>query len=185
MVKKIKQSKTGSIESNLKSLISIIILISLLILSVSVNINKKPEKICNQNKDCIYNLILDSKNISHCEQLSKQNQNNNNNYRQTCYKTFAYQFQDTTFCENTNNISNCIQNIAIQTNQLEICNQLNNQTKTNNCIFQLAIKNQNQTICETSTHKSRCYYSYALETNNSDLCELTEEYQNLCKNKLH
>jgi len=161
-------------KSHINSLLSGTLLLLLFTISIVQNVNLNEVNLCNQNDNCIQNLIIETKNPELCSQTINPS---------NCYKTSAYRFKNPKLCNQTQNSTNCIQNIALQTNNITICNFLTKEY-FDNCIFQLATKTQNFTYCNQSLNKERCYYSYALTFQNISLCKKTNQYIQLCNKKL-
>ena len=165
------------------TIITIFSLLSFLIISISYNTNLKSYDLCGENEICLYNLILDTKNVSLCDFSQDKN---------ICYKQVAMDFKNSTLCNYTNNHSNCKLNLAIKFQDTSICTSLNlNKNLTeystsliDNCYFQISTHTLNQTTCDLANDVSRCYYSYALFINDSNICNKTNKYENLCLEKL-
>jgi hypothetical protein len=106
------------------------------------------------------------------------NQINNNNTKNNCYIYIAIEKQNVSLCEfvleKYKGIRECENQVAVATQELNICNQLTYILERELCYKQLGIATMNLSVCnlivDTDQYKKECYYGVAKNNQDTNIC---------------
>ena len=158
-----------------KSIIAVIILLTLFSFSIYKNSNNEITTFCKGNTTCIINLAKETGDFNLCENSL------NIEEKQICYEKLSFLTKNPVLCENTQNQSYCYTYLAVNLDNIILCQKTENNDK---CIFETAIKNNNYNYCYQTNNPNLCIYSYAVQKKDLALCNNSGKYNSTCASKI-
>lgn len=166
-------------KSIILGILSSISLILLFLISLNITLDKKEiiYQSCFDNKDCLFEFLLEKQDFNYCLKSTKQN------LTQICLNQALVNYKDVNICnflDSNESNSQCYQHLAIELNKIELCQKTQNH---DNCIFQIAYKQKDISICNFSKDIDLCELSFALSINDKTICNHIK-YKNQCLNSV-
>jgi len=134
---------------------------------------------------CYYSIAEDKNDSSYCPKIKDEY------WADVCYKHFADINVDVNQCKGIKNSDyrqECIYNIAIKTNNYEVCDDLG-QLKMFECLTNIAKELGNVSICKgvaSSSYKPQCVFQIAYKLKDTSICSEMQSnfYKERCINQL-